>query len=169
MIFGSIITIHIPIQFKAADGNSLHWRHNGRDGVSNHQPNDCLPNRLFRRRSKKTPKLCVTGLCAGNSPVTGEFPAQMVSNAENVPIWWRHHASYLMLMFCITLTTIRRCSNSDMWPLTVCTLFYQAKNHSVHQEMELRTTQVFYAFPSTLSIPKNQFADVIGFISFWVF
>ena len=34
---------------------------------------------------------CVTGLCAGNSPETGEFPAQMVSNAENVSIWWRHH------------------------------------------------------------------------------
>ena len=49
-------------------------------------------NRLFRRRPKKTSKLCVTGLCAGNSPVTGEFPAQMASNAENVPIWWRHHA-----------------------------------------------------------------------------
>ena len=25
------------------------------------------------------------------SPVTGEFPAQMASNAENVSIWWRHH------------------------------------------------------------------------------
>ena len=23
--------------------------------------------------------------------VTGEFPAQMASDAENVPIWWRHH------------------------------------------------------------------------------
>ena len=23
--------------------------------------------------------------------VTGEFPAQMASNAENVSIWWRHH------------------------------------------------------------------------------
>ena len=30
-------------------------------------------------------------LCAGNSPGTGEFPAQMASNAENVSIWWRHH------------------------------------------------------------------------------
>ena len=30
-------------------------------------------------------------ICAGNSPVTGEFPAQMASNAENVSIWWRHH------------------------------------------------------------------------------
>ena len=32
---------------------SLRWRHNGCDGVSNHQPHDCLLNRLFRRRSKK--------------------------------------------------------------------------------------------------------------------
>ena len=71
--------------------NTLQWRHNGRGSVSNHQPHDCLLNRLFRRRSKKTPKLRVTSICAGNSPETGEFPAQMASNAENVSIWWRHH------------------------------------------------------------------------------
>ena len=46
----------------------LHWRHNDNDGVSNHQPHGCLLNRLFRRRSKKTSKLRVTGLCVGNSP-----------------------------------------------------------------------------------------------------
>ena len=50
--------------------SSSQWRHNGCDGVSNHQRLDCLPSRLFRRRSKKTSKLCVTGLCEGNSPVT---------------------------------------------------------------------------------------------------
>ena len=72
---------------------SLRWRHNGRDSVSNHQPHDCLLNRLFRRRSKKTSKLRVTGLCVGNSPGTGEFPAQMASKAENVSIWWRHHGN----------------------------------------------------------------------------
>ena len=43
------------------------WRPNGRDSVSNHQPHHCLLNRLFRRRSKKTSKLRVTGLCVGNS------------------------------------------------------------------------------------------------------
>ena len=72
-------------------GNSdppLLWRHNEHDSVSNHQPHDCLLNRLFRRRSKKTSKPRVTGLCVGNS----QFPAQMASNAENVSIWWRHHA-----------------------------------------------------------------------------
>ena len=46
----------------------LQCRHNGRGSVWNHQPHDCL------HRSKKTLKLRVTGLCAGNSPVTGEFP-----------------------------------------------------------------------------------------------
>ena len=74
--------------------STLQWRHNGRNSVSNHQPHYCLLNRLFRRRSKKTLKLRVTGLCAGNSPGTGDFPAQMVSNAENVSIWWRHHGSW---------------------------------------------------------------------------
>ena len=45
----------------------------------------------FRRRSKKTSKLRVTGLCAGNSPATGQLPAQMASYVKNVSIWWRHH------------------------------------------------------------------------------
>ena len=47
---------------------TLHWRHNDHDGVSNHQPHGCLLNRLFRRRSKKTSKFRVTGLCVGDSP-----------------------------------------------------------------------------------------------------
>ena len=72
----------------------LWWRHNGLDSVSNHQPHGYLFNCLFRRRSKKTSKLCVTGLsglCAGVSPGTGEFPAQVACNVENISIWWRHH------------------------------------------------------------------------------
>ena len=65
---------------------SLKWRHNERDGVSNHQPHDCLLNLLFRRISeKKTSKLHITGLCEGNSPVTGKFQAQIASNAEKFP------------------------------------------------------------------------------------
>ena len=79
------------IQVKIGDFFSLRWRHNDHASVSNHQPHGCLLNRLFRRKSKKTSKLRVTGLCAGNSPGTGEFPAQMASYAENVSIWWRHH------------------------------------------------------------------------------
>ena len=85
------------------------WRHNGRDGVSNHQPHDCLLNRLFKAQIKETSKLRVTGLCGENSTVTGEFPAQRVSNAENVSIWWRHHASFNQ----------RHHTNDDIFPIWI--------------------------------------------------
>ena len=83
-----------------------------------------------RRRSKKTSKLHVTGLCEGNSPVTGEFPTQRASNAENVSIWWRHHAkthphnAIRMPLPCQKVKTV----NSDIFVIqkhhhtTVCPL-----------------------------------------------
>ena len=46
---------------------------------------------FFRRRSKKTSKLRVAGLCKGKPPVTVCFPSQRPSNTENISIWWRHH------------------------------------------------------------------------------
>ena len=79
-----IACITVISQEHNGSGNQLRRRHNGCNSVSNHQPHHCLLNRLFRRRSKKTSKLRVTGLCAGNSPGTSEFPAQMASYAENV-------------------------------------------------------------------------------------
>ena len=79
---------------------TLRWHHNETDGVSYHRPHHCLLNRLFERGSKKTSKLHVTGLCAGDLPGTGEFPAQMASNAENVSIWWRHHEFFVKKWPC---------------------------------------------------------------------
>ena len=70
---------------------TLQWRHNDRDVVSNHQRLDCLLSRLLRRKSKKISKLCFTGLCEGNWPVTGGFASQMASNTKHVSIWWLHH------------------------------------------------------------------------------
>ena len=49
---------------------------------------------VYSDADKKNLKLRVTGLCVVNSPVTGEFPAQMASNAEKVSIWWRHHGGW---------------------------------------------------------------------------
>ena len=48
-------------------------------------------NVYSRRRSKKTSKLCTSGLCDGNSSVTGEFSAQRARDAGIVSIWLRHH------------------------------------------------------------------------------
>ena len=57
---------------------------------------------------RKKSKLRVTGFCDGNSPVTGEFPAQNASNVENVSIWWRHHG----WLYCF-LYTLRPAGQSD--------------------------------------------------------
>ena len=55
------------------------------DGVSHRRRLHCLLSCWLRRRSKKASKLRNSGLCLGNSPVTGKFPAQKASNAENIP------------------------------------------------------------------------------------
>ena len=89
-------------------------RHNGCDGISNHQHYDRLLNHSFRRRSKKTSKLRVTGLCAGNSPVTGEFPAQRASDAENASIWWRHHGFYIMCTYHCAFEACHSCETITM-------------------------------------------------------
>ena len=86
MVFENVVSKIAAILFHPQLWLPLQWRHNELAGVSNHQPRDCLLNRLFGHGSKKTSKLRVTGLCVGNSPVSGEFPAQMASNVENVSI-----------------------------------------------------------------------------------
>ena len=65
----TVHSVYATCAFYGIGRCTLQWRHNERDGVSNHQGLDCLLNRLFRCRSKKTSKLRVTGLCEGNSPV----------------------------------------------------------------------------------------------------
>ena len=52
---------------------------------------------------RKKSKLRVTGLCAGNSLVACEFPAQMSSDTENVAIWLRRHSS------CPSIPTMAPC------------------------------------------------------------
>ena len=89
-LFDSIFYIHgrrelVPLP--------LPWRHKDHDGVSNHRPYGCLLNRLFRRKSKKTSKLRVTGLCVGNSPGPVNSPHKGPVTRKNVSIWWRHHDS----------------------------------------------------------------------------
>ena len=67
-IYGDVVTEKTTGTFDLQMANfmyTLQWRHNGHDGVSNHQPHDCLLNRLFRRRSKKTSKLRVTNFVRG--------------------------------------------------------------------------------------------------------
>ena len=78
----------------SCNNDALQWCHNECHGISNHQPHDCLLNCLFRPRSKKTSSPATSlAFVWGNSPVTGEFPAQRATNAKNVSSWWHHHVN----------------------------------------------------------------------------
>ena len=110
---------------------TLRWRHNGCDSLSNHQPHHCLLNRLFRRRSKKTSKLRVTGLFAGNSPGTGEFSAQMASNAENVSIWWRHHGKCLSSWSWCDPDWSSETHWNEIYHSTICQYMFQLPYNSI--------------------------------------
>ena len=72
-----------------------------------------------RRRSQKTSKLRVTGLCEWKPPVTGEFTIQMASNTENVSIWWCHHGfnhlSIWWSKFWFTCTLLFKKSWHILW------------------------------------------------------
>ena len=82
---------------------TLHWRHNERNGVSNHRRLDCLLSLLFRRRSKKTSKPRVTALCEGNPPVTAGFPSQRSITAEMLPF---DNVSMTITIYCVLIRSI---------------------------------------------------------------
>ena len=109
---------------------SLWWRHNDHDNVSNHQPHECLLNRLFRiKENIRAPRhwpLC------GKFTGTGEFPAQRASYAENVSIWWRHHIVlvtlvdldtypllHMLCLFSVAKTLKRVLDPGEIWQVHV--------------------------------------------------
>ena len=79
---------------------SLQWRHNN-PMVSQITSLTIVYSAIYSGTDQsKHSELRVTGLCGGNSPVTGEFPAQRASNGENVSIWWRHHVVLRDWVWC---------------------------------------------------------------------
>ena len=123
------------------------------NGISNQRCIDCLPNRLFRCKSKKTPKLRTTGLCE----VTSEFPAQRASNAENFPIWWRHHVCYwfdhvpVSPCFCLCLLASVCCLSLNrntlvfisLMAVIACNQRSPSSSKSLHQ-IRLRDTSIIW-------------------------
>ena len=95
----------------------LQWFHNERDCVSNYRRLNCLPNRLFRRRSKKNQS---SMSLEGNPPVTGGLPAQGASNAKNVSIWWAAVPAEIVFILVVLVVALivlvfvcRLSTNSD--------------------------------------------------------
>ena len=87
---------------------------------------------------RKTPKLRVTGLCVGNSLVTGEFPAQRASNAENVSIWWRHHGTMASYHFTVVVVLQRKFHND--WIIGIYTCSTDRRSF-IHSECHKITTK----------------------------
>ena len=71
--------------------STLQWRHNDSECVSIAGASIVYSFVCSGEDWKETSKLRVTGLCEGNSPVSGEFPSKRASNAENDFTWWRHN------------------------------------------------------------------------------
>ena len=78
---------------ETGDANRIHYSDATMTAMESQIVGVTIVYRLFRCRSKKTSNLRVTDLCDGDSPGTGEFPAQRASNTENISIWWRHHVN----------------------------------------------------------------------------
>ena len=58
--------------------------------------------------------------------VTGGFPAQVASNAENVSIWWRHHEPTFNAMSRVSIPNNGvLCKEPHQWPLRVNDVFTQ--------------------------------------------
>ena len=84
---------------------TLQWRHNGLDGVSNHQPHHCLLNRLFGRRSKKTSKFASLAFVRG-------IHRGLVNSPHKWPVMWKMFPFDDVIMIIAHMVTllILRCS-----------------------------------------------------------
>ena len=87
---------------------------------------------LFRRRWKKTSKLRVTGLCAANSLVTGEFPAQKDSNAEIFSFDDVIHA-VCCVFFCFVV--------GEFYPYPSGSLHWHFDNHTIAPNDQFHKSQ----------------------------
>ena len=110
---GAVIS-HNVMFFAANTKSTLRWRHNERDSVSSHQPHDCLLNGLFRRRSKKTSKLRVTGLCVGNSPGPVNSPHKGPVMRKMFPFDDVIMNNHVLIMLCVCWEALGQLCHTDV-------------------------------------------------------
>ena len=103
----------------------LRWRHNEQDGVSNHQPYHLFTQPFGKTQIKENTKAPRCWPLCEKFTGTGEFPAQMASNAENISIWWRHHVWIIV--------DNSWAINIDMMIITMIVYQMKNKNHNMYQ------------------------------------
>ena len=125
---------------------TLQWRQNERDGVSNHRRLDCLLDRMFRRRSRKTSKPRVTGLCEGNSPVNSPHKGPVTrTNFHLMTSSWINYGCWIM-----SLAFVR---GIHRWPVQRAS---NAENVSIWWRLSFVTQNVTISWSSSFSdVMKN--------------
>ena len=121
-----------------------HWRHNEHDGVSNHQPHDCLHNCLFRRRSKKRSKLRVTGLLRGihrwpvNSPHKRPVTQKMFpfDDVIMVPYVKPCKSSGRSIVNAWLSTSAKTIIHYQMWYKTAYRTYYRRMFHKMEDTLQ---------------------------------
>ena len=110
---------------------SLRWRHNVRNSVSNHQPHYCLLNRLFRRRSKKTSNSASLAFVWGIHRGLVNSPHQWPVTRKMFPF-----DDVIMIRHCQTIN--RRCTFYkvkyvliNIWKLMVSKICYHWSNYTM--------------------------------------
>ena len=118
-------------------GSSLQWHHNGHDSISDHQPHDCLLNRLFRHRSKKTSKLRITGLCVGN--FTGDR-WNPVNSPHKWPVTWKMFPFADVIMSTTDMVWVQGISVLEFlfWNfLTILNRIFHDKSFMIDKKLKL--------------------------------
>ena len=119
-----------------------------------------------KHQSSATP-----GLCEGNSPVTGEFPSQKASNAENVSIWWRHHENGRQnvtelreLVECNIIRTTDNDGTRMRWHHEICLpIFFRFASQSHDYSARIKNLIEIDELASTL----NETHRILGMCWIW--
>ena len=86
-----------------------------------------------------------------SSTVTGEFPAQRDSNAENVSIWWCHHECSVLLWGQVTHVSLVPSHYLNQHYLTINCIFYQQTLESKYDNFHSRKYRWKYCLKNMLA------------------
>ena len=81
---------------RGRQGPTIQWRHNERDGVSNHM-RSLFAQPFVQEEIKKHQSSALLPLVRGIRRWPVDFPSRRASNAERVFIWWCHHEIFLLV------------------------------------------------------------------------
>ena len=149
---------------------SLQWRHNECNGISNHQPHDCLLNSLFRHRSKKSSKLRITVLCDGNwsvKPLQNRPEMRKMFPSDDVIMYGKgqqsgKHSSGTSPVFWVSESASKGCSITETITSVIGsdTLIYQPVQAGLqwikYARLAAPDTRCMYAFSPHKEVSSHQ-------------